>query len=359
VLCSGLDSVPRGYETHTRSLFEALRAELRPRQCVLFKGDGDPREDEVVLRRPFRTSKFVQRLKRWRGSSAYWETLFFGLRFVAHSALAQDRYRVILTIEPMAAKTLWLLRVLLGGARLVYTHGVRRHPDAYVRTAHRIHEVNVEHYARATRRIGTSRMRLVPHFTRALDGAPADHDELRRRHGVRTQRVLLAVGAIDAADKRADHLVQETARLGEAWTLVLCGEAHEPEIVRRGREMLGDRLVVTQVPRGRMVEVYALADVFASASLREGFGIATIEAMSAGLPVLLHDRPLSRWILGSGDGCVDMTRPGALADAVTAWERDPGARRAVGARNRAMFAARYTWSAVRAAYLELLDFPRR
>jgi hypothetical protein len=130
LLCSGLDSVLRGYETHVRSLFAALSADPAAPRCVLHKGDGARRPREVVLRRPSRDGRLVGWLKHRRGSNLYWESLFFALRFLVRAVVRRERFATVWTIEPMVAKTLWRFRRWLGGARLVYTHGVWREPEA-------------------------------------------------------------------------------------------------------------------------------------------------------------------------------------------------------------------------------------
>jgi 1,2-diacylglycerol 3-alpha-glucosyltransferase len=224
-----------------------------------------------------------------------------------------------------------------------------------VGTADVIHGVNVENYTRARPLVRPPHeIRLVPHFCAPVRDVPAsERAALRAAVGVATPRVVLSVGAINRAHKRMDHVIDEVARLGPDWTLVLCGEAHEPDVLEHGRRALGSRFVATRLPRDRMAEAYALADVFVLASTQEGFGIAILEAMSAGLPVLLHDRPLFRWILDDPAACVDMTRPGALADAIAALFADPERPRASGERNRARFRSHFTWQAVRSDYLAL------
>jgi phosphatidylinositol alpha-mannosyltransferase len=62
--------------------------------------------------------------------------------------------------------------------------------------------------------------------------------------------------------------------------------------------------------------------------------IAAIEAVASGLPCLVHDHPVLRWIVGPGGEAIDMAAPGALASALDRLLGDPGRRQEMGARGR-------------------------
>ena len=101
---------------------------------------------------------------------------------------------------------------------------------------------------------------------------------------------------------------------------------------------------------------YRSCDVFVSPALgQESFGMVLLEAMSSGRPVVCSDIAGYRQIADPRGAL--MVPPGdadALARAITALARDPSARRAMGAANRAK-AEGYDWSDVadrtRAQYL--------
>ena len=51
-------------------------------------------------------------------------------------------------------------------------------------------------------------------------------------------------------------------------------------------------------PRDEMAAWYAAADVLAFPSVKEGFGLAALEAMAAGVPVVTSDLPVFReWLV--------------------------------------------------------------
>jgi glycosyltransferase involved in cell wall biosynthesis len=99
---------------------------------------------------------------------------------------------------------------------------------------------------------------------------------------------------------------------------------------------------------------YAAADVLAYPSLKEGFGLVTIEAMSQGLPVVASDVPVFGEYLTDG---VDALLPAAgdpvaLAGALLAVLTDAGLRERLRVAGSAV-AARFTWDAAAARHAEI------
>ena len=92
------------------------------------------------------------------------------------------------------------------------------------------------------------------------------------------------------------------------------------------------------------------ADALAFPSVKEGFGLAVLEAMSAGLPVVTSDLPVFREYLVPGRDALllPVGDTAGLADALASRPGDAGLRRGSWPRGRAV-AARFSWerSAVR------------
>ncbi|MFC6159252.1 MSMEG_0565 family glycosyltransferase [Kribbella jiaozuonensis] len=90
------------------------------------------------------------------------------------------------------------------------------------------------------------------------------------------------------------------------------------------------------------------AEVFAFPSVKEGFGLAPLEALAAGVPLVVSDLPVFRGIFG--DAATYATGPAALAQAL---------RDALTDRSRAdlgrKVAATYTWTAAAEAHLDLYE----
>jgi 1,2-diacylglycerol 3-alpha-glucosyltransferase len=60
-------------------------------------------------------------------------------------------------------------------------------------------------------------------------------------------------------------------------------------------------------------DYYRAVDVFALASLQEGFGRVYVEALMHGLPVIAHRHPVMEYVLGGAGYLGDLNREGELA----------------------------------------------
>jgi glycosyltransferase-like protein len=181
---------------------------------------------------------------------------------------------------------------------------------------------------------------------------------LRRRAGAADRPLILAVGGIEPR-KGSDTLVQAIAsmrRSGCRPVLAVVG-GHSFQDYRDYRDRvlsslphLGLRLDDDVVLLGTVADAelpswYAAADVLAFPSTKEGWGLAVLEAMSAGLPVVASDIPVFREYLRPGRDAVlvPVNDAPALAAALTAVLDDPrlaGRLRSAGL----AVAARFSWA---------------
>lgn len=118
-------------------------------------------------------------------------------------------------------------------------------------------------------------------------------EELRAEAGVQDgRRVVLTVARLDAAEryKGCDTVIQALAGMQrsdiEYW---IVGEGDDADRLRRmaaDAGLDGRFQLLSGVGEDALPALFALADVFAMPSSGEGFGIAYLEAMAAGTPVL-------------------------------------------------------------------------
>jgi glycosyltransferase involved in cell wall biosynthesis len=118
------------------------------------------------------------------------------------------------------------------------------------------------------------------------------------------------------------------------------------------------------VGRQRLATVLRRATVFVHPSLEESFGMVLLEAMVAGLPIVAGARSGAvPWTLGHGKAgvLVDVTRPGAIADAVAGLLADPDAAQELVTRGYARLERCFSPAAVADGYLRALETirPRR
>jgi glycosyltransferase-like protein len=172
----------------------------------------------------------------------------------------------------------------------------------------------------------------------------------------RLGRYVLSVGGIEPR-KGSIELLEAYARLRRTHpdvALVIAGGEtlfdYRPYRVRweeRAAELGVMPVVLGPVPDPDLPSLVAAAAAFAFPSAKEGFGLAAMEALAAGVPTVVSDLPVLREVF---DGAVTFAAAdelaGALADAL---DRPDDARRAAG---RAV-AARYTWGEAARRHLAL------
>lgn len=202
---------------------------------------------------------------------------------------------------------------------------------------------------------------------------PGDPELLRARlRGLAPgSRVLLFLSRLDPK-KNLESLIDafaEVAGLDTSLRLLVCGGG-EPGYVaslrmRADARGIGDRMFwAGEVRDAEKASAFALADLFILPSHSENFGIAVVEAMAAGLPVVVSEGvPLAERIVEAGAGWRCGTDAASLAEALRA-ALDPGLDlRAMGARASALARAEYSVEAMgrrlKALYEQILEERRR
>jgi len=225
-----------------------------------------------------------------------------------------------------------------------------------------VQQVSPEHLATALAR-GESpeRQILLPHgLTIEQDWHSTSHDERRRIRlslGVPLDgRLVLSVGALNASHKRMDYVIREVAALSvpRPHLLLLGTYGTETESIRAlATALLGPGgCTMRTVEHAAVLEAYRAADVFVLASLVEGFGLAHVEALAAGVPCVAHDNPTTGYIYGELARRADLSGAGALApllsDALSA-PRDDGVARA---QHDAAY-SRFSWTMLAPRYAQM------
>jgi alpha-1,3-rhamnosyl/mannosyltransferase len=204
--------------------------------------------------------------------------------------------------------------------------------------------------AQVVSRLGVDRARVhtVPHGVEPPEPiAPERLAEVRARYGLGEQVILYP--AITYPHKDHVTLVAAFARLARTrpdLTLVLAGGAGaaEADVVAAIRTSgVGHQIRRTgRVPWPDLHALYALATVVAVPSTFEGFGAPALEAMVAGVPVVVSDATALPWVVGDAGIKV---RPGDVAHWASELARvldQPVVHRTLAAAGRVQ-AQRFTW----------------
>ena len=151
----------------------------------------------------------------------------------------------------------------------------------------------------------------VDSFGREADRLTARRRELRAEVGVGTEDVAVLSVARLAPEKGLDTLVRAVAHTGdERLVVLLAGDGPMRDGLVALSRSLGVRLtLLPDVPWERVVERYAIADVFALLSTNETWGVVVNEAAACGLPLVLSDR------VGAAHDLLEDGRNGSLVPA--------------------------------------------
>lgn len=162
--------------------------------------------------------------------------------------------------------------------------------------------------------------------------------------------VVICVASLKRdSHKRVELAIQAMAKVSDA-SLVICGDG----IDRDYYQALGDRLLgksrfaIKCFTYEQMPAVYRSAAVFTLPSLDEPFGLAYIEAMASGIPVVATDDQMRRYIVGDGGILSDVTDPDVYAQAIAqAANQDWGDK----PRQNAL---RFSWETIALRYRDLI-----
>jgi glycosyltransferase involved in cell wall biosynthesis len=184
----------------------------------------------------------------------------------------------------------------------------------------------------------------VARLAEAADALAPRRDALRADAGIDADDVVVLSVARLAPEKGLDTLVRAAAAAGEPRLVVaLAGSGPERERLASLAAELGVRLVLLpDLPWERIVERYALADVFALLSRHEPWGVVVNEAAASGLPLVLSNRVGAAYDLledGRNGRLVPVDDADAAGDALRELAADPALRRAMGTASREIVAA--------------------
>jgi glycosyltransferase involved in cell wall biosynthesis len=230
-----------------------------------------------------------------------------------------------------------------------------------------LQRVSLLHYTTEIERRSVARLKLRPPTIvepLGLDMREFEHlpprGMFRRHHPhIGNRPIILVLGRVHygkgvelllpaaAAMKRHDAVIV----IAGPWTSA--GEAFEAKL-RPMLEPIRDRVILTGlIGGGDKLAALVDADLLALPSFHENFGLAVIEALACGTPVVVSDQVnLHPDISAAGVGGVVPLDAAALANELDRWLDDNELRRAASARAPAFVRERYDWDAIARRWVE-------
>lgn len=173
--------------------------------------------------------------------------------------------------------------------------------------------------------------------------------------------VVLFLGRLNYK-KGLPLLIESVARLADMNVCLVIagdGESEQVRLVRESGRLYGlaDRMRMTGWLEGdERLAAYAAANVFALLSDAENFGLALVEALSAGLPAVVSDQvSIADDLARAGAALVVPRAADAAAAALAQVLMDPVTAAAMGARGRAHVQAHFAPASVAKQLRRLLD----
>jgi len=334
VACSGLGHVRRGVEAWAEDLAEALRR--RQADVTLF-GAAETVSGQVSRVPCFpRTSgaarnvaSFFRQLGGWRyglGSDYEVEQLSFSCFLWRRIYFGYD---ILHVQDPLIGHFFDRLnRLRMSRARVIFANGTLASGTdtaiAHLRRFSAVQHLTAEAAKEwMPHRPPGQMVFTVPNFVDIATFLPGDRRAARRHFAIPDEAfVVLCCAAMNTFHKRVDYLIKEFSAYRHAHNeraiLIIAGakEQDADELIALGRELAGDSVrFLPDLARSQMPDLYRAADVFALCSLHETFGIVLLEAMASGLPVICHDAPSFRSVVGPAGMFADLRGAGELSSA--------------------------------------------
>jgi glycosyltransferase involved in cell wall biosynthesis len=174
-------------------------------------------------------------------------------------------------------------------------------------------------------------------------------DSARQALGLPDGPVVLMVSAL-ASFKRIIEGIKAVAPMPGVY-LVIAGDGEQRSAVQKlGDKLMPGRFKLLTLPRAQMPQLYRSANVFLHMSQDEPSANAYIEALATGLPIVTHDRYVTRWTLEDQAVLVNTSDDDAVRDGISRAMKlgrasDVSARRQIVHR-------RFSWSAIAGQYCE-------
>lgn len=359
--CSGLGHVQRGFESFTRECFDVLMNEPSI-ELTLFKGAEEPREQETTVWNLPRSDWKAFQLGKLTGRSSYnIEQLTFFFSLLPH--IYRENPDIIYFSDAQLGNPLWHWRRLTKKRyKLLFSNGAPERPP-FPRWDHVQQLTPVQYQLALDAGVPKEKQSLVPygfHISSQLQILTlTERQVLRSKLKLPEDKpLILSVALIDKSHKRMDFLIREVASLPEPKPyLLLLGQKDKEssDVINFGIKLLGsDNFQVRTVPQKEVSNYYKIADAFVLASLQEGLPRVLVEAMSYGLPCLVHDYGVTQFVLGKYGYFANFELERSLTELILKVLAEPGKESDCNLRHQSVY-NRFGWEKLSLKYLEMIE----
>ena len=162
--------------------------------------------------------------------------------------------------------------------------------------------------------------KMIPYGINPKEFSPAGNSMIT---GLPKPKILCVAPLTRYGNSRIELAIKAVARLPEA-SLLVCGDGSDRDYFQElGDRLIGaDRFQIKTFAYAQMPQVYRSADVFTLPSLEAFRGLAYIEAMACGLPVVATDDSVRRYLIGNAGITCNVTDIDIYAESLqTALDR--------------------------------------
>ena len=355
LICTGLGKVNRGFEQYISALSRHLFAERNLSHCIEVWSGGHWENQGIksrIIKSPDRNNFLLKKSNH----AFLWEQRFFFLALIPW--LLVVRPKKIYLGEFQLYCYLFKFRKYFGlnFGLMLYTGG-QAIPGAKVFDVKRdfVHHVT-EVYLEECKHIPHNRQLVLPHFINDdfVYSKTKQQEILEKAAG---KKIVLSIGLLDSHIKRMDKLIQALIISGGNIFPVLLGEPTAETAILKMQliEYFGnDGFIMQQLPHPALGDYFATADLFVLSSPKESFGLATVEALYHGLPVICEKFPESKFVLGNQVFYSNTGESKILAQDISKLLSQQKDNMAI-AERQSFVQNNYTWALLKQAYVNMFE----
>ncbi len=319
LVCTGLGIVQRGFETYIADLTGKLQSSTTTFTTTLYSG-GKYESNKVNSKQLFCISRNNRVLNFLFGHAIVSELELYSFFLSLLLETILNKPNVIYLGEYKLYCYLFKIRKLfnLSFSLVLYTGG-QVSPGLYDVEKDFVHHVTDVYYNELVKRgYPKERQFVLPHFI-SLSEKNHALTQVQLSSNSAGKKIIVSVGMIDSKIKRMDQFVKVLAKEPKKYFPILLGESTSdtPIIISQLENSFGkNNFFLGKVNRGELFSYLNHADLFMLLSPRESFGLAAIEALSVGLPVICCDYSESRYVLKNVGTFVECNDPNKIKDKV-------------------------------------------